>query len=229
MDSRVEISVAAADRQAIAHLNAEIAAGKHWYIALLEAIALWSSGSEVIDGREYRYLIEGEAFDWLVLAERLCQTVNGLLPEDEKVAMLFNSRPPLKLGTDEFKRLIGRSKYRQYLNYLYGVVVEEALVLAVQEEVRKERQPLSCKAAEHEDEAYRRIYGSDRDSLMADFRRDKGYPQSQSTSLTELKEFTYWLFKYRIKNNDKARVASDTKKALDYLRRRQADAPGLPD
>ena len=34
-----------------------------------------------------------------------------------------------------------------------------------------------------------------------------------------MKEFTYWLFKYRLKRCEKARIASDTKKALDYLKK----------
>ncbi|MFC2059874.1 hypothetical protein ACFLTZ_02115 [Chloroflexota bacterium] len=53
--------------------------------------------------------------------------------------------------------------------------------------------------------------------LLKRFRQDKGYPRLKSISLTELKEFTYWLFKYRLKHCDKARVASDTKKALEQL------------
>jgi hypothetical protein len=32
--------------------------------------------------------------------------------------------------------------------------------------------------------------------------------------LTNLKEFTYWLFKYRVHYWDPARVASDTRKAM---------------
>jgi hypothetical protein len=36
-------------------------------------------------------------------------------------------------------------------------------------------------------------------------------------SVTQLKEFTYWLFKYRLKTSDKAKIASDTKKGLDAL------------
>jgi hypothetical protein len=35
--------------------------------------------------------------------------------------------------------------------------------------------------------------------------------------LNELNEFTYWLFKHRLGNSDKARIASDTKKALLFL------------
>ena len=33
------------------------------------------------------------------------------------------------------------------------------------------------------------------------------------------REFTYWLFKFRVRNSDKAKVASDTTKGLNYLER----------
>ena len=37
--------------------------------------------------------------------------------------------------------------------------------------------------------------------------------------MAESREFNYWLFKYRVKNCDKARIASDTRKGLDQLER----------
>ena len=37
-------------------------------------------------------------------------------------------------------------------------------------------------------------------------------------SLTDLKEFTYWLFKMRLTKWDPARVASDTRKGINTLR-----------
>jgi len=208
----------AGDTEAIRHLEQAIISGKHWYIALLEAIGLWKATEETYNGRTYRYLIAGEAFDWLLLAERLCETVDGLLPDDEKTAFLFNDKPPLDLTVEEFKKLIGSSKYHQYLNYFYGVTTEEALIQAVQDEIRKERHILVLnKEQEHDNEAYRRIYGATKAVLLKRFRREKGYPQLKSISLTESKEFTYWLFKYRLNHCDKARVASDTKKALTQL------------
>ena len=54
------------------------------------------------------------------------------------------------------------------------------------------------------------------------FRKDRGYRHKKSMSLEEVKEFTYWLFKYRVKNCDKERVASDTKRALEELARQWA-------
>jgi hypothetical protein len=204
--------------EAIRHLEQAILSGKHWYIALLEAIGLWTDGEETYNGRHYRYLIDGEAFDWLLLAERLCEAVDSLLPEKEKLALLFHGQPPIRLTKEKFKQLIGSGKYHQYLNYFYGITVEEALILAVHEEVRKERRTLGYnKEPNLINEVYQRIYGATKATLLKRFRREKGYPQLRSISLTELKEFTYWLFKYRLKQCDKARVASDTKKALERL------------
>jgi len=209
----------AGDIEAIRHLEQAITSSKHWYIALLEAIGLWKTAEETHNGRTYRYLIAGEAFDWLLLAERLCETVDGLLPDDEKTALLFYGKPPLDLTIEEFKELIGSSKYHQYLNYFYGITAEEALIWAVREEVRKERRTLGLNK-EHDiiNEVYQRIYGATKAVLLKRFRREKNYPQLKSIGLTELKEFTYWLFKYRLNHCDKARVASDTKKALTQLK-----------
>ena len=59
-------------------------------------------------------------------------------------------------------------------------------------------------------------------ALLRQFRREKGYPHRKSINLTEQKEFTYWLFQYRLKHCDKARVASDTKKALEFWQQQWA-------
>jgi hypothetical protein len=211
------------DAKAIEHLKQAIANGKHWYIALLESIKLWKSAEEEYHGRHLRYLINGEAFDWLLLAERLSDEISGSIPEKERMNLLFFDLPPLELTREEFKKLIGPAKYRAYLNYLYGVLVEENLVSAVVDEIRKER--LVAGSTRHEDildKAYRRIYGGSQQTLLDSFRKEKRYPKRKSMTLSELKEFTYWLFKYRIKRSDKSRVASDTKKALIKMQRNLA-------
>jgi len=208
------------DAEAIRHLEQAIGDGKHWYIALLESIGLWTSTEEAHNDRTYHYLINGEAFDWLLLAERLCETVDSLLPEDERDALLFYGRPPLELSAREVRELIGSSKYCQYLNYFYGITVEGALLLVVQEDIDKERRVFGYRT-QHEstDEAYQRIYNATRAALLKRFRQENGSSQLKSITLTELKEFTYWLFKYRLKQCEKAKIASDTKKALGYLKR----------
>ena len=214
------------EAEVIRDLEQAIKGGKHWYLALLEAIGRWEITQETYDGRSFRYLIGGEAFDWLLLAERLClavngQTLNGLLPDSEKTSLLFYGEPPLDLPHEKFKELIGTIKYHQYLNFFYGITVEEALLLAVEEEVRKERWAAGYhREKDTTGEAHRRIYGATKTVMLRRFRREKGYPQLNSISLTETKEFTYWLFKHRLKQSDKAKVASDTKKALDWLKGR---------
>ena len=209
----------AGDAEVIKYLEQAIAGGKHWYIALLEAMKLWTIPEETYNGQTYRYLIDGEAFDWLRLAERLCEAIDNLIPQDEKNALIFQNKPPLDLPAEEFRELIGSIKYHQYLNYFYGITVEEALILAVEEEVRKER--FSLGYHRHRDvtnEAYQRIYGDTQTALLRHFQREKHYPRLKSINFGELKEFTYWLFKYRLKHCEKARVASDTKKALNWLK-----------
>jgi len=212
-------SLLTSDAEAVRHLEQEIAGGRHWYVALLEAMGMWNSAAENHHGRMYQYLIAGEAFDWLLLAERLCEAVDGLLPVAEKEALLFHARPPLKLGPKEVKALIGQSKYRQYLNYFYGVTVEQALIMAAEEEVHKERRVSGFnKDVDVSNEAYRRIYGKTRLVLLKCFRKEAGYPQLRSTTLAEMKGFSYWLFKYRVAQCEPAKVASDTRKALEYLK-----------
>jgi len=209
----------AGDTQAIQYLKESIAAGKHWYVSLLEAIKLWTSTEEDYNERHYCYLIDNEAFDWHVLAERLCEEISGLIPDKELVELLFFDQPPIELSEGEFKKLIGNAKHQAYLNYLYGVLMEEILILAVTEEVRKGRSVLGLNEDNSiVDEAYRRIYGAAQLELINLFRKGKSYPRRKSMSLGEFKEFIYWLFKQRLKRCDKSRVASDTKKALLKLR-----------
>jgi len=192
------------DNEAIRYLKESIIQGKHWYIALLEAIERWTVSEESYNGRDYRYLIADEAFDWLLLAERLLAEVDNLVPEEEVISLLFHGKTPLELPGEEFCQLIGEAKYRAHLNYFYGITVEETLLLAVEEETRKEQRARD---------------GAPMAELLTKFKIEKGYPKRNFMELGELKEFTYWLFKYRLNNCDKARIASDTKKALQELER----------
>ncbi len=205
---------------ALNHFRVNLAAGKHWYLALLEAIGLWTDEEEHINGRDYHYLIAGEAFDWLLLADRMCDTVDGQIPEQEKFALLFQGKPPLALPSAEFIFLIGEGKYHRYLNYFYGVTVEEALVQAVREEVRKERNSNAWVRRQGEDdEVFLRVYGDSYQSLLKQFRQEKQYHLLAKSNLTQMKEFIYWCFKYRVRRCEKAKVGSDTSKAIDWLRR----------
>ena len=206
------------DTQAIQELKSAIAEGKNWYVAVLEGIRLWSSPEEDYDGRHYQYLVDNEAFDWLAVAERLCEELNGLVSANEQINLLFFGTPPIELSKDEFKKIIGDSKYKAHLNYFYGVLVERFLILAVTDEIRKKKRVLGLSTDNGVvDDAYQRIYGATQYTLLKQFRKEKHHTQLKSINLSELNEFTYWLFKYRIRNRDKSRMASDTKKALTKL------------
>jgi hypothetical protein len=210
--------VSARDTQAIERLKRGIGEGRNWYVALLEAVNLWASSEEVYAGRHYHYLIDNEAFDWLMLAERLCEELDGLISEKERENLLFYGIPPIELSKDEFKNLIGASKYQAHLNYFYGILVERFLLLSVIDEIRKEKRVLGVNNdGGVVDEAYQRIYGSTESVLLRKFRKERRYQQLSSIKLSELNEFTYWLFKYRVKMRDKVCVASNTKKALTKL------------
>ncbi len=214
-------TAAAGDARAIRHLKAEIKAGKSWYPALLEAIRLWRSPEEEYNGERYLYLIGGQAFDWLRLAERLCDEIKDMVPEDELTNLLFFDRPPVRLTEAEFKQVLGPAKYRAYLNYLYGVLIEQALLLASIYEVRK-ASIVPLKPEEEAARAYRRIYHAELADLLDAFQKEMKYPHRKSLTLTEMKEFTYWLFKYRVKTSEKSRIASDTKKALALMYRKMS-------
>jgi len=210
--------VSTGDTQAIKRLKSAISEGKSWYVALLEAVRLWSSSEELYDGRHYAYLVDNEAFDWLALAERLCEELDGLVPDKERTNLLFFELPPVKLSKGEFRDLIGPFKYQTYLNYFYGILVERFLILAIAEEIRKKKRVLGLNNDNGTvDEAYQRIYGAPQTTLIKQFRKERRYPHRRSMSLSQLNEFTYWLFKYRMRMRDKSRVASDTKKALTKL------------
>ena len=72
------------------------------------------------------------------LAERLLNDLGDVIPEREAEALLFAGRWPLELDDSDFEQAIGPAKYSAHLNYLYGVLVEEALQLHVEEELHKE-------------------------------------------------------------------------------------------
>jgi hypothetical protein len=190
-----------------------------WIYAVLEAIRLWPLPEERVGDRDYRYLVAGEAFDWLLLAERLCEELDGLIPEDERDALLFHERLPVETPEEEFKRLLG-VKYSAHLNHVYGVRVEAALQLAVMEEVRKEHRATRIWENGHgDDEAFRRIYGLTRAELLAEFWAATGRPPAAEMTLHELSEFRYWLFRRRVQEHEPARVASDTRKGVAMLQR----------
>jgi hypothetical protein len=208
------------ESEIVESLRASFSKGEQWPRALLKAVRDWSLAEEEIGGETYRYLLLGEAFDWLVLAKRLLDEVRGIVPVDEEEALIFHGKLPWELSETQFRKSLGEEKYRAHLNYFYGVVVEESLLLAAEEEIRKQQFAQGLPDDDQVIEwAYQRVYGKSLAVLLGTFQRELGRPKVSSLSLTDLKEFTYWLFKHRIESSDSSRVASDTKKGLTRLQR----------
>jgi len=228
------------------HINAletflaAVVSGEPWFDSLMRAIALWEAPAETVEGRAYRYLVGGEAFDWLLLAERLLESAAiaapGAIPAGEVERLLFEgvtpaedlAARPARIADERLRELIGEHKHRAHLNYLYGVVVEQALQYAVELDLAKERVSVNIKDRRFEeatfDPVYQRIYGQPCAELLRQFREEASLAQTEHIMLSELHEFQYWLFKYRVKNQEPARVASDTRKALAQLSRIEATA-----
>ena len=197
-----------------------VSSGENWYLALLEAARNWPVNEETIKDTTYHYMIGGEAFDLTQLAERLIETAKDLVPEKEQINFLFKGKPPVHLNPAELRERLGEEKYKQHLNFFYGFTVEEALQEATSEDVRKEERGIRARSdAWISGEAFIRIYGKTQPDLMLLFQVEKGLPDNNNFSLTEMKKFTYWLFRYRLAHSDPEKSASDTKKALGWLKK----------
>ena len=206
--------------EVIDHLRQSLQDGADWFTALLDAMAAWTLPEETDGGRLYRYFIAGEAFDWLLLAERLCGEVQDLIPREPVEALLVRGAPPAEVSPDLLRERLGVDKHRGYLNYFYGVTVEEALQLANERDVQKRHMSNGNRYQEDfSEEAFVRTYRTPRETLLAQFRDEMTYPASDSMTLTEHKEFTYWLFKWRLRQSDGAKAASDTRKGLREYQR----------
>jgi hypothetical protein len=206
--------------EAINRFKIDIASGKNWYLAILEAVKNWPVSEETVGDQRYQYLILGEALDLLQISERLLKAADGLVPEEEMVGFLFHNTPPVVLTQEETQKAMGDLRFAQHLNFFYGITAEEALLQAVEDEVRKEEQGLNVHTeAQIIDETYRRVYDVPQRVLLRLFRKEREYTSGRTFSLEQMKEFSYWRFKYRLKHCDKARIASDTKKALNWMRR----------
>ena len=218
-----------ASQAAIDHLRDALEAGRDWPEPLLQAMSMWTVPEESYRRRVNTYFIAGEAFDWLLLAQRLIDTVKGRIPKSEREELLFHGRFPAHFDASRLGGLLGVDKHRGYLNYHYGVTVEEALQLRAELELQK--RDVANGLTDRDDyteNAFRRLYRAPRSELLKEFRRERGSANRRSIGMAESKEFTYWLFKRRLKVSDKPRVASDTRKGLDQLRRMGMTPPAHP-
>jgi hypothetical protein len=214
----------AGEGRAIEWLRAALERGEPWWPALLEAIRRWDRVEDEFDGRRYRFLIDGEAFDWLALVERFVAELGPLFPLEDVEALLFHGAPPGGFDDAAFQAAIGPAKYRSVLNYHYGVVVEEALWRSVEEEVAKGYITGLTPHLRLPEDTAERIYGLPLSELLIRFREDTTVASGERMSYLDWKRFTYWRFKYRLRQTHRVKVAADTKRGLETLERLRAEA-----
>ena len=205
-------------QEIILEMRARISQGDNWVEALLKAIAIWPSPESKVRKRKFCYLIAGEALDWLLLAERLCLEIEDVIDRQNIKELICHGHFPDSFKQSRFKEILGGQKHSAYMNYFYGVTVEEALQLSVENELF--RQLMSngkLYKVDVSDDVYLKLYGEPMKELIETFRAEVGTKHKKRMSLYENKEFTYWLFKRRLNNSDKARTASDTLRGLKQL------------
>lgn len=206
--------------QAIEAFARAVERGEPWYPALLEVVSRWVAPEETVEGVRLHYLLAGEAFDWLLLAQRLIETLpEDSIPEFEVEELLIFGQSPDHSTEDDFAQAIGPQKHRAHLNFQYGVITEELLLLAVEEEIHKEGRVVHAGLAVPEVAAYERVYGKNLDELRILYLQESGQRVRDQMPMSGLQQFTYWLSKYRLRASDPARVASDTRKALATMSR----------
>ena len=220
-------------KQALDHLRSGIEEGRPWHIVLLEAVGMWTSPRELVNGTTYQYLINQEAFDVLTLSQRLAQEIVDLVPQTEWRQFRLHGKFPQELAEEDFHQIIGEAKLKGILNFWYGVALEGALQSAVRDEIRKDRLNVGLKSqAGLVEQGFIRIYGLSRSVLLQQYRA-KFLPDHEGPlEASQRKEFTYWLFKLRLDLCAKERVASDTRKAILWLQRKHPEPllgllPGL--
>ena len=183
--------------------------------ALLEQVGKWSITEEIYKGQQYRYLIGGEAFDWKLLIYRIMDQLGDQLDQSVETSALDLNVISL---SEDLKRLLGHEKYRALLNYYYGVIVEDAILQVAEKEVRKARLGKGYQSQKNlGDDAFLKVYHCDRDVLLTQFKQQNSLSPDTVLDKFEKKAFTYWLFKYRLKSSDRAKLASDTKKGIEHL------------
>lgn len=206
----------------IAELRHRAGKDESWHIALLQAMGQWSLTHESVAGRDWRYVIGGEALDGLTLAQRLCLEIPEAIPPFELESLLFHGRWPERMSAERLRQLIGPYRYTALLNFRFGIVVEEALQLVAEESIRKSRLARCYQDSDYViEDAYRHLYGDTQANLIAEFLRVSDAASDstpESMPLHVWQEFTYWLFKRRVRKWHPARVASDTRRGLERLR-----------
>ena len=189
----------------IQELKSKIENGINWEKAVVDCISDWDISEEFYRGYKYKYWINNEAFDWMSLTERLGSAIKSYLNKKKYHELIFTGLLPSKSSYEYMKKVISKNKLSQMRNFYYGIIIEDLIYIQKSQQYLKNSIYTTNKY-----DGYEEIYGKNINLLFQQFAKNTKFTNQTKINLYTYKEFIYWLFKFRIKNSDKTKVASDT-------------------
>ena len=194
----------------IQELRNEVSRGENWQKSIAQYIGLWTEEEEFYRGYKYIYLIDDEALDWLTLTERLVSSIKSYITKEEYNYVSTSGLLPDKDIYKYIKETIPKKKLSQMRNFYYGIIIENLIYNYKILEYQKN----TIVVEDNDQKFYEEIYNKPIEVLYEMFYKEKKTINKNKLNFHELKLFSYWLFKYRLKHSDKTKMAHETNTAL---------------
>ena len=157
-----------------------------------------------------KYLIDDEALDWLTLTERLVSSIKSYITKEEYNYVSTSGLLPDQEIYNYIKKTIPKKKLSQMRNFYYGIIIENLIYHYIILEYQKN----TIVVEDNDQRFYEEIYNKPIEVLYEIFYKERKTINKNKLNFHELKLFSYWLFKYRLKHSDKTKMAHETNTAL---------------
>ena len=194
----------------IQELRNEVSQGENWQKSVAKYIGLWNEKEEFYRGYKYIYLIDDEALDWLNLTERLVSSIKSYITKEEYNYVSTSGLLPDQEIYNYIKKTIPKKKLSQMRNFYYGIIIENLIYHYKILEYQKN----TIVIEDNDQRFYEEIYNKPIEVLYEIFYKERKTINKNKLNFHELKLFSYWLFKYRLKHSDKTKMAHETNTAL---------------
>ena len=194
----------------IQELRNEVSQGENWQKSVAKYIGLWNEKEEFYRGYKYIYLIDDEALDWLNLTERLVSSIKSYITKEEYNYVSTSGLLPDQEIYNYIKKTIPKKKLSQMRNFYYGIIIENLIYHYKILEYQKN----TIVVEDNDQRFYEEIYNKPIEVLYEIFYKERRTINKNKLNFHELKLFSYWLFKYRLKHSDKTKMAHETNTAL---------------
>jgi len=194
----------------IQELRNEVSQGENWQKSVAKYIGLWNEKEEFYRGYKYIYLIDDEALDWLTLTERLVSSIKPYITKEEYNYVSTSGLLPDQEIYKYIKKTIPKKKLSQMRNFYYGIIIENLIYHYKILEYQKN----TIVVEDNDQRFYEEIYNKPIEVLYEIFYKERKTINKNKLNFHELKLFSYWLFKYRLKHSDKTKMAHETNTAL---------------